>query len=68
MFSFQTGKGKSMLDMIVLLTCTPWLPQQAGDDIKKGTNTSSNNQIMISSGYVELWTSLTDIDVSNLTI
>ena len=68
MFSFQTGKGKSMLDMIVLLTCTPWLPQQPGDDIKKGTNTSSNNQIMISSGYVELWTSLTDIDVSNLTI
>lgn len=67
MFTFQTGKGKSMLDMIVLLTCTPWLPQQPDDDIKKGTSTSSNNQIIISSSYVELWTSLTDIDVSNLT-
>ena len=54
-----------MLDMIVMLTCTPWLPQQPGDGIKKKTNSNQGNQIITSSGYVEVWQSLTDIDVSD---
>ena len=54
-----------MLDLIVMLTCTPSLPEQPDDGVKKAAKTGSNqaNQIITSTGYAELWTSLTDIDV-----
>ena len=64
-FFLQSGKGKSMLDLIVMLTCTPSLPEQPDDGVKKAAKTGSNqaNEIITSTGYAELWTSLTDIDV-----
>ena len=51
-----------MLDLIVILTCTPSLPEPLDDGVKKVAKTGSNqtNSIMTSSGYAELWTSLTD--------
>ena len=54
-----------MLDLIVTLTCTPSLPEAPDDGVRKAANKGSNqtNHIMTSSGYAELWTSLTDIDV-----
>ncbi len=61
-FTFQNGKGKSVLDVIVMLTCKPWLPQQPDNGVKEDNNNSVRSKS--SSRKSATW-SLADLDVSS---